>query len=212
MPHLSLPLLRSLHPSRPLMPSSRVGGRGIRVDRVTVEGRTGAGPTEMAREILARPEWEAVWGAGGGGARLCSVCGRNWPGSTSRGWTTASFTRVWHTERERGKWGRWALRDKHKGVDAKRGDCQAAECITKDRKSDGKEKENISVAESVHRVKTLTTFLRCGPAVEGLRIRVHNFTSSGCVHLFWKGRRRRKCILKKMFLKPEHVSFRRLLS
>ena len=44
----------------------------MRADRVTVEGRTGAGPTEMAREILARPEWEEVWGAGGG-ARLCSV-------------------------------------------------------------------------------------------------------------------------------------------
>lgn len=43
-----------------------------------------------------------------------------------------------------------------------------------------------TVLESVW---SLTTFLRWGPAVAGLRIRVHNFTSSGCVHLFWKGRK-----------------------
>lgn len=110
IPHLSLPPLRSLQPSRPLMPSSSVGGRGIRADRVTVEGWTGAGPTEMAKEILALPGWEEVWaaGGGGGGARLCSVCGRNWPGSTSRGWTTASFTRVWHVrERKNGRMEEW---------------------------------------------------------------------------------------------------------
>lgn len=38
--------------------------------------------------------------------------------------------------------------------------------------------------KSEEKVEKLTTFLRCGPAVAGLRIRVHNFTSSGCVHLF----------------------------
>lgn len=43
---------------------------------------------------------------------------------------------------------------------------------------DSDEREAICVAER------LTTFLRCGPAVVGLRIRVHSFTSSGCVHLF----------------------------
>lgn len=111
IPQRSLPPLRSLHPSRPLMPSSRVGGRGVRAEWLTVEGRAGAGPTEMAREIRARPGWEEVWGAagggggGGGGARLCSVWGRNWPGSTSRGWTSASFTRVWNTERRRRRGG-----------------------------------------------------------------------------------------------------------
>lgn len=42
---------------------------------------------------------------------------------------------------------------------------------------------------------TLTTFLRCGVAEAGLRIRVHSFTSSGCVHLFWNGRM--PCILKR---------------
>lgn len=104
VPHFSLPTLRSLRPSRPLMPSSRVGGRGVRADRATVEGRAGAGPTAMESEILDCREWEEGWGALGGGM-FCSVCGRNRPGSTSRGWTTDSFTRVWHTEKEEG--GRW---------------------------------------------------------------------------------------------------------
>lgn len=104
IPHLSLPLLRSLHPSRPLMPSSRVGGRGIRADCATVEGRTGEGPTDMDKEILACPGCEEVWGAEGG-ARLCSVRGRNWPGSTSSGWTIASFTRVWQTRMKKGMTG-----------------------------------------------------------------------------------------------------------
>lgn len=97
VPHFSLLPLRPFHPSHPLMPSSRVAGRGVRADLVTDGGRTGA--TEMESEIPVRGEWDAVWGAGRG-ARLCSVWGRNWPGSTSRGWTTASFTRVWHREGE----------------------------------------------------------------------------------------------------------------
>lgn len=104
IPHLSLPPFCSLHPCRPLMPSSRVGERGRKVDRITAEGRTGAGPTEMAREILACPDWEEeVWraaggggggGGGGVGGGFCSVWCKNWPGSLSSGWTTASFTRV----------------------------------------------------------------------------------------------------------------------
>lgn len=36
----------------------------------------------------------------------------------------------------------------------------------------------------LHSIEKPTTFFRRGAAVAGLRIRVHNFTSSGCVHLF----------------------------
>lgn len=119
VPHFSLPLLRSLHPSRPLMPSSRVGGRGVRADRATVEGRAGAGPTAMESEILDCSEWLESCGALGGG-RFCSDCGRNRPGSTSRGWTTDSFTRLWYIEREeRGRWVKQALGDK-KDADLRR--------------------------------------------------------------------------------------------
>lgn len=53
---------------------------------------------------------------------------------------------------------------------------EAADCMRKT-ESDSEEKD---CAEP----NRLTTFLRCGPAVAGLSIRVHNFTSSGCVHLF----------------------------
>lgn len=112
VPHFSLPPLRSLHPSRPLMPSSRVGGRGVKADRATVEGRAGAGPTAMESEILDCSEWLEGCGALGGG-RFCSVCGRKRPGSTSRGWTTDSFTRLWYIAREEGgRWEKQALGDK----------------------------------------------------------------------------------------------------
>lgn len=150
----SLSAFLSLHPWRPFMLSCRATLRSPGAESVE-QGRTGLGATDTDREILACP----------GCCDCCGGCSLSWlrkhMGSTSRGWTTASFTSVCHREHD----SRLIHTDIH-----------AWEVTERER-------------DSMNSQQCFTTFLRCGAAGGGFTIKVHNFTSSGWVHLFWQKER-----------------------